>query len=188
MARPLLVLLMVALGGPSVAVAKDVDFAHEIVPLFKAHCAKCHTDGKYKGSFSLDTRESILKAEAVVPGKSGESDLLRRLTIDDPEERMPPEGPGLNAAEVALVKSWIDQGMTWEAGFTFKKAEYVAPLSLKRPTLPPARDGRDHPIDRIIDQYLAEHKVTPPANVDDHTIFRRASLDLAVFLPAPAKL
>lgn len=191
MARPLMVLLMVVLGGPVAAEAdeaKGVDFAHQIVPLFKAHCAKCHTDGTYKGSFSLDTRESILKAEAVVPGKSGESDLVRRLTIDDPEERMPPKGPRLTAAEVALVKTWIDQGMTWEAGFTFKKDVYTAPVSLKRPTLPPARDGRDHPIDRIIDHYLAERKVTPPANVDDHTFFRRLSLDLVGLLPAPAEL
>ena len=29
---------------------KKVDFAHDIVPLLKARCAECHTNGKYKGS------------------------------------------------------------------------------------------------------------------------------------------
>src|SRR5581483_4298690 len=54
-----------------------VDFAHEVVPLLKARCAECHTNGKYKGSFSLDTREEILKAKAAVPGKSAASELIK---------------------------------------------------------------------------------------------------------------
>ena len=64
---------------------KPVDFAHDIAPLIKARCAECHTDGKYKGSFSLDTREAMLKSEVVVPGKSGESELIERVTSNDPE-------------------------------------------------------------------------------------------------------
>src|SRR3954468_14587553 len=61
-----------------------VDFAHDIVPLIKTHCAKCHTDGTYKGSFSLDTREAAIKSEAIAPGKSGESELVARIQSDDP--------------------------------------------------------------------------------------------------------
>lgn len=48
---------------------KPIDFAHDVAPLIKAHCAKCHTDGTYKGSFSLDTRETMLKSKAIVPGR-----------------------------------------------------------------------------------------------------------------------
>src|SRR6516165_5548641 len=51
--------------------ARSIDFAHDIVPILQARCAECHTDGKYKGSFSLDTREAMLKSGSVVPGKSG---------------------------------------------------------------------------------------------------------------------
>jgi hypothetical protein len=29
------------------------------VPLLKARCARCYTDGKYRGSLSLDTREDF---------------------------------------------------------------------------------------------------------------------------------
>ena len=81
--------------GGRAAGDKPIDFAHDIAPLIKAHCAKCHTDGNYKGSFSLDTREAMLKSKAVVPGKSGESELIERLTSDDPEFRMPPKGQRL---------------------------------------------------------------------------------------------
>src|SRR3954447_7823110 len=119
---------------------KPIDFAHDIAPLLKARCAECHTDGKYKGSFSLDTREAMLKSEAVVPGKSGESELIERVTSDDPDEVMPQKGERLTPDEVARLKAWIDQGVPWEKGFTFKTSGYVAPLKLVRPKLPPARD------------------------------------------------
>ncbi len=44
-------------GSSLAAEPKLIDFAHDIVPLLKARCAKCHTNGEYKGSFSLDTRD-----------------------------------------------------------------------------------------------------------------------------------
>src|SRR4051812_2570942 len=144
-----------ALGDPPRQ--KPIDFAHDIAPLLKAHCAECHTDGKYKGSFSLDTREAMLKSEAVVPGKSGESELIERVTSDDPDEVMPQKGERLTPAEVARLKAWIDQGAPWEQGFTFKRSGYAVPLKLRRPKVPPARGGRDHPVDRIVDAYLAQH-------------------------------
>ena len=50
---------------------KKIDFAHDVVPILKARCAKCHTNGTYKGGVSFDTREDLLKSKAVVPGKIG---------------------------------------------------------------------------------------------------------------------
>ena len=101
----------VTAAGDDAPPPKPIDFAHDIVPLIKARCAECHTNGKYKGSFSLDTREAMLKSKAVVPGKSGESELIERITSDDPDFRMPPKGERLTAEEVARLKAWIDQGV-----------------------------------------------------------------------------
>src|SRR5262249_34858287 len=127
--------------------APAVDFAHDIVPMIKAKCAKCHTDGTYKGKFSLDTREQMLKAaDAAVPGKSSASDMVERLTPDEEGSRMPPEGARLSAREVGLFRAWIDQGAKWESGFSFKRPAYVAPLKVRKIEPPPARPGRDHPI------------------------------------------
>lgn len=167
---------------------KPIDFAHEIVPLLKTHCVKCHADGTYKGSFSFDTRQSTLKSEAVVAGKGEESELIDRLTSDDPEERMPPKGDRLTPAEVALFKAWIDQGLPWEDGFSFKSPGYQAPLTLKQVVLPPARDGRDHPIDRIVDAELAKQKATRAEALDDAAFLRRVNLDLVGLLPTPEAL
>ncbi len=178
----------VAIAGEDPPQRKPIDFAHDIAPLIKARCAECHTDGAYKGSFSLDTREAMLKSEAIVPGKSGESELIDRITSDDPDFRMPPKGERLAPAEVARISAWIDRGAPWEAGFTFKRAGYVAPLKLRRPKLPPALNGRVHPVDRIIDAYLASHGVSPPAPLDDAHFARRAFLDFIGLLPPPGEL
>ncbi len=165
-----------------------IDFAHEIVPLIKARCAECHTNGKYKGSLSLDTQSSILQAKVVVPGKSGDSDLVKRITSADPEKRMPPKGERLTPKEVELIKRWIDQGLPWEEGFSFKLGSYVAPLRPRRPVLPPVRDGREHPIDRILDAYYARHKIVLPPALDDAAFLRRLYLDLIGLLPADEEL
>ena len=167
---------------------KAVDFAHDIIPIVKTRCAECHTNGKYKGSFSLDTREAILKSEAVVPGKSGDSELTKRITSSDPEFRMPPKGDRLTAKQVDLVRAWIDRGLPWQEGFSFKAATYVAPLRPRRPELPAARDGRDHPIDRIVDAYYLRNQVPPPPALDDAGFVRRLYLDVIGLLPAPEEL
>src|SRR5262245_11885759 len=74
---------------------KPIDFAHDVVPILKARCAKCHTNGTYKGSISFDTRVDIVK-KAVIPGKSAMSKLIQRVTNKDTDERMPPEGKPLD--------------------------------------------------------------------------------------------
>jgi len=185
----LLLMLTSTVNSPAMAqTPKKVDFAHDIVPLLKARCAECHTNGKYKGSFSLDTREAILKKKAVVPGKSAESELVKRITSDDPEQRMPSKGERLPAREIDLLKAWIDQGLPWQEGFTFKISAYVAPLKPRRPELPPARDGHDHPIDRIVDAYYLQNQVAAPALADDATFMRRLFLDAIGLLPPPEEL
>jgi mono/diheme cytochrome c family protein len=167
---------------------KPIDFAHDIAPLIKAQCADCHTDGKSKGSFSLDTRESMLKSDTVVPGKSGESELIDRLTSDDPDYRMPQKEARLSTEQVARFKAWIDQGASWEPGFTFKRAGYAAPLKLRRVRLPAARDGHDHPIDRIVDAYLGAHGASPSPPVGDAAFARRMFLDVVGLLPPAGEL
>lgn len=158
---------------------KKIDFVHDIVPVIKARCAECHTNGKYKGGVSFDTREDLLKSKAI-----GKGELLKRITSDDPDYRMPPKGKPLNAKEIALFKRWIDEGAKWEAGFTFKTSTYVAPLKPRNVT-PPAGEG--HPIDRIVEAYFAKQKVTSQGPIDDAGYIRRAYLDLIGLLPAPSE-
>ncbi len=135
--------------------AKPIDFAHDILPLLKARCAKCHAAGKHEGDLSIDTRESLLKSKTVVPGDAKKSELIARVTSDDPEVRMPQEGEPLKPAEIALLRRWIDEGLAWQDGFTFAANRVARPLAVKRPKLPPPQAGRDHPIDRLVDAYFS---------------------------------
>lgn len=184
-----IVLLLFTTVSP--AADQRVDFAHDILPLLRARCAECHTNGKYKGGLSFDTRAALLKTKAVTPGRSAEGPLLERITSTDPEKRMPPKGPALTAKEVALLRAWVDQGLSWQDGFSFVKATYIAPLKPRRPELPKARattSEADNPIDRLIAAWFEKQQLAPPPPLDDATFLRRVSLDLIGLLPTPAQL
>ena len=165
--------------------AAEVDFAHDVLPLLKQHCAKCHTNGTYKASLSMDTREALLDAGVVEPGDSAASHLIDRVTSNDNEMRMPPEGPRLSDKEVDVLRRWIDAGLPWQEGFSFREGDYEAPLKPRRPELPPAEEGYENPIDRLVLAYWLDRGVTPPARLDDKAFYRRVSLDLVGLLPKP---
>ncbi len=168
------------------AVVKPVDFSHEVLPLLDAHCAKCHTNGRYEGELSLDTRESILEAEVALPGHGAESEIVVRVTSDDPEVRMPLKSPPLSADEVDVLRRWIDAGLPWQEGFSFRQDKYEPPLKPRRPELPAASGEIENPIDRLVSAYWQQHGVEPPPAMDDASFYRRASLDLVGLLPTPA--
>src|SRR5882757_11396185 len=118
--------------------AAKVDFPHAIVPILKAHCVECHGGHRHEGDFSINTREAILKAGVVEPGRAADSHLIDLVTSEGKKERMPKGKPALSAADVKTLRDWIDEGMPWEAGFTFAAREYEPPLRPRRPELPPA--------------------------------------------------
>lgn len=169
---------------------KKTDFAHDVVPILKAKCAKCHTNGTYKGGLSFDTRDALIKSKAALAGQSAKSELIKRVTSKDDEVRMPPpKGDPLTAKEVATLSKWIDDGLPWEPGFTFKPVTYTAPLKPRKVALPPASDpGRDHPIDRIVDAYFGANKVPPPTSLNDAAFARRVHFDLIGLPPAASEL
>ena len=181
--------MIVGLLAPTMALAQNkVDFSHDVLPILKARCASCHTNGTYKGGLSIDTREALLKSKAVVVGKSASSELIKRVSSTDTAERMPPKGNPLAAKEKAILAAWIDSGLSWEQGFSFKPAAYVAPLKPRQVNLPTARGNRNHPIDRIIDAYLAGRKLPEPKPLDDSAFIRRVYLDLIGLPPAAKEL
>lgn len=186
-------LLLLSSAADLSAADGKLDFAHDIALILRAHCVKCHTGDKKQGGFSLNTRAELLaggeNGPVVVAKKSGESELIRRLTTDDADLHMPPapEKP-VSAAEVALLKSWIDAGLPWDDDFMFVRPSYEPPLKPRQVALPPATDGRANPIDRLLDHYLAAQKLPRPAPIDDGTFARRVSLDLVGLLPTPRRL
>jgi hypothetical protein len=170
--------------------ARAVDFAHEVVPILRKQCGECHTGDARQGGFSLNTREDLVAGgdsgtAGILPGDAAASELVARITSDDPDVRMPSEGEPLPPAAIAILKAWIDDQAPWEPGFAFKGTAWEPPLALREVALPPAVDGRTNPVDRVIDAHFAAHEMVRPPRCDDRTFIRRASLDLVGLLPAP---
>lgn len=175
------------LAGPSSAADQPIDFAHDILPILRDRCAKCHTGETRKGGVSIETREAVLESGIAVVGESAESTLIERITSDDPELRMPLEDEQLSEKEIVLLRRWIDGGMQWQEGFSFAPVEYVPPLEPRRPKLPDV-DGVEHPIDRLLAAYFNQHEIEFPPPADDAVFVRRAYLDLIGLLPTPSQV
>ena len=93
--------------------AEKVDFAKSIQGVFEARCIDCHGPKKQKGDLRLDSQETAL-AEVVKPGKSGESELYKHISLPaDHEDIMPPKGDPLTKKQIAAIKQWIDEGANW---------------------------------------------------------------------------
>jgi len=168
---------------------RAVDFQKDIEPLFEAACIKCHAKGKDKGGFSLETRERFLKggdtdAGAVV-GKSADSLIVQMVAGLDPDSVMPKKGTKWTAAQIGLLRAWIDQGAYWPSGITFAKPP-PGNLQPREVALPPQADA--NPIDALLTQYTEAKHIPYPGSVDDRTFARRAYLDLIGLIPAPAQL
>jgi mono/diheme cytochrome c family protein len=99
----------------NVATAAPVDYTREIKPLLQATCVKCHGALTQKSDLKLDTAAAALaggvSGPSIIPGKSAESSLIQ--TLEGKHEyvpKMPYKRPPLDAAQIALLKRWIDEG------------------------------------------------------------------------------
>ncbi len=102
--------------------SSSVDFNRQVRPILSESCYQCHGPdvNKRKADLRLDQRDGLFRSTGgttvVVPGKPGASELLSRITADDPELRMPPPKSGrqLSREQIALVKRWITEGRAVE--------------------------------------------------------------------------
>lgn len=171
--------------GKPLAGSDELDFAHDVVPVLRKHCVKCHANGNYKGGFSLDTRSAVLKSGNVELKNPTQSEIIERVLSGDSDLRMPPEGPRLNEKEVGALKKWISTDLKWEEGFTFKINTWKAPILPRRPDVP---EGPGNPIDKMIGKYFSDRNVDWPQDASDSVFIRRVMLDLIGVLPTPEEL
>ena len=93
----------------------EVDFAKSVQSVFEARCIDCHGLKKQKGDLRLDSLKAA--ASVIEPGKSGESELFKRIILPaDHEDIMPPKGDPLSKEQIDGIKAWIDEGAKWPEG------------------------------------------------------------------------
>jgi hypothetical protein len=184
-------LIFACIASPAAGAAEaavPIDFVHRVAPILRKHCVECHGGHRQEGEFSINTRESILDGTMVEPGDADASHFMELVTANDADVRMPKDKPPLSAAEIQTLREWINSGLPWETGFTFAAQDYEPPLRPRRPELPPIVEGRENPVDRILDAYLALHGVKRPTPIDDAAFLRRVHLDILGLMPAADQL
>jgi hypothetical protein len=100
--------------------ASAPSYSRDIRPILAARCTVCHSaatsaNTAVSGGLALDTLPGIKQgvagrkgAPTLTPGRSSASQLYERLVATSPSRLMPKGGPPLPAAQIALIKQWID--------------------------------------------------------------------------------
>ena len=96
---------------------ETVDFNTQIKPILNKSCITCHGGVKKASGFSLLFKEEALAPAksghpAIIPGKADKSELIRRLTATDPDERMPLDGAPMKPEDIELLRKWIDPSVS----------------------------------------------------------------------------
>jgi WD40 repeat protein len=111
-AMPFALGLVLSLAPSVCAAEKPVSWYRDVTPIFKRSCNGCHNPNKLKGEVDTSTFAGLLKpgkhGANFVAGDPSKSLLISEITGKEPS--MPKEGDALNAAEVALVTRWIQEG------------------------------------------------------------------------------
>lgn len=171
-----------------------VDYNTQVKPLLNKNCIACHGGVKKASGFSL-----LFKHEALAPAKSGKpaiipgdadaSEMIRRLTLTDPDERMPLDHPALKPDEIDLLRKWIDQGAEWGDHWAYQPVvkpnvptvgTFFSRLGL---TQSDETDWVKNDIDPFILDKLKTDNLKPSPEADRATLIRRVSLDLTGLPP-----
>lgn len=160
---------------------EEVDFNTQVKPIINKKCISCHGGVKQEAGFSLLFEQEALGPTesgkpAIIPGNPDGSELIRRISLNDPEERMPYKHEALSDDEIKVLRKWVDQGAKW--------GEHWAYLPVKKQNIP---DFNDEWIRNDIDQFIFEklkgQDLKPSAEADKATLLRRVSLDLTGLPP-----
>ena len=183
-----LALLLLACGCRQ-ADDRPADYNYDVRPILADHCYSCHgpdpesreagvrlhaQDGLYAPLREDSTRKVI------VPGNAAASELVRRITHSDPQQRMPPpDAPhALTQAEITTLTRWVNEGAVWKPHWSHIPPQLPALPDVSRPS------WVRNPIDRFVLARLEQERLKPSPEADRRTLIRRLYLDL-IGLPPP---
>ena len=184
--------------GGVLAVDGVVNYAKQIQPLLSKKCVSCHGPEKQKAGLRLDRKGAVLKGgddlgPAIVPGDSRKSPLFRVVAGLEVGLEMPAAGEKLTAAEVELLKRWIDGGAEWPDDGS--EMEDIAKSHWAfRPLVRPMVSGFNadfriqNSIDGFITARLERDGIKPSPEADRTTLIRRLKFDLLGLPPSPEEI
>jgi mono/diheme cytochrome c family protein len=194
--RLVLASLAIALLSPRIVVAEAPDYVRDIEPIFLKNCNDCHGVDVSQQDLRLDSFVGLKRGgnsgTVIVAGKSAESLLMDAITVGKEAAKMPPEdyGDRLSAADVDLIRRWIDAGAVGPENAVEKpkavKSEHWAFQPIANVVPPRVKDAAwcRTPIDRFVLAKLEEAGLPPSPEADRPTQIRRLSLDLVGMPPS----
>jgi Protein of unknown function (DUF1553)/Protein of unknown function (DUF1549)/Planctomycete cytochrome C len=186
---------LLLLGGASFSAAEEqtrVDLRHDVLPLLRARCVKCHGPMKHESGLNLSTPRSIARGgesgASIVAGNLDDSFLWERIDAN----QMPPETP-LSIEERTVLQRWIEAGAPGlptaeEAGKPGPDHWAFVPAVRAEPPAVAHLDRVRSDVDRFILAELERRglELAPPA--DPTTLVRRVSIDLIGLTPSPEEI
>ncbi|HXB07102.1 MAG TPA: DUF1549 domain-containing protein, partial [Puia sp.] len=169
--------------------SNKIDFNSQVKPIINKRCITCHGGVRAKGGFSLLFREEAFAKTAsgkpaIIAGDPDHSEMIRRLTLKDPEDRMPYKHEALTKEEIDVLREWVRQGAPW--------GQHWAYIPVAAPVVPA---GNDRWVRNDIDRYILEklqeeklqgEKLEPAGEAPAPDLLRRVSLDLTGVYPSDA--
>jgi len=178
--------------------AQKVDFKHDIEPILAGSCYQCHNARRAQGQLRLDAKKPAfdggISGVAIVPGKSRESLLVKRLLGAEGLPRMPMGRAPLTDAQIALIITWIDEGAVWpdtsENSSTENVKKHWAYVSPVRPALPKVSNSSwvRNPIDAFVLARLDKEGLATSQEAAPEKLLRRAYLDIIGLPPTPTEI
>jgi mono/diheme cytochrome c family protein len=181
----LITTILLALFAPG-SPARAADVAQQARRLLAKKCFVCHgpdrnSEDAKETDLRLDLRNVALEYEAIVPGDAAASELMARITSQDPDSQMPPPGHGkpLSKDEVNVLSRWIQAGAVYESHWSFRE--------LQETPVPERTDARPsgNPIDAFIWKRLRKNGLKPSQSADKRTLVRRVYADAIGMPPSP---
>jgi len=172
---------------------ETIDFNTQVKPIFNKKCIACHGGVRRQSDFSLLFRVDALGKTksgkpAIVPGDPEHSEMMRRITLHDPEDRMPYKQAPLSGEEIETLRKWIRQGAKWGDHWAYLPVRPVGVPALKASFWGlGSAGGKDwvrSPIDYFIYEKLRDIRLSPSKEADKATLLRRVSLDLTGLPPS----
>ena len=156
----------------------EINFTRDVRPILNTHCTKCHGRIRAKAGLNLINKESVFSASEsglipIVSGNLEKSELIRRISHTDKEERMPPKTP-LKTEQIKTLSQWVKEGAKWPKHWAFK--------SLKE------TPKKNQTIDSIVKENLKFSRLNRSPIADNRTLIRRLSLDLMGLPPEPEEI
>ena len=141
-----------------------VDYATDVRPLLAENCYSCHGSEVQQAGLRLDLRQNALRGSeygpVIIPGKSAESKLIKRLVDGDGGMQMPPTGP-LSPDQIDILRAWIDQGAEFRAEIAERASQPIDPRLAA--VIATVREGSREAVEKALGTAPEFLKATDPA-------------------------